>query len=514
MSSPDTPLLVGIDVGTTSIKAVVYEPDGRAVSQASTPTVTHYPRPHWAFYRADELWQLTIQVLWNAMASIDRPERIVSVAVTSMGEAGVPLDADGIPTSDVIAWFDTRTQAEVEWLDRMIGKDALFRITGLSLQPIFGLCKLLWLKEHQPEAFSRTVRWLNIADYIAFRLSGIAATDYSLASRTLALDLANLRWDEQILLESGVPANLFAPLTNSGTALGRVTNKAAIETNLPTSAIVAVGGHDHVCGALATGVIQPGSMLNSLGTAEAVFLALDHPITDPAMGRQGYTQGAHVVPGHYYAFGGQYTSGASIAWVRDLVRSGSDYSVLIEGARAIPAGSLGACFLPHLRLANPPHDDPKARGAFVGLTADVTTNCLVRAVLEGLAFETRNSLEGLVSFDGVVPPQDIIAIGGGTRNALLLEIKATVLNQPIRIAHTEEATTHGAAILGGIASGVYQDFPSAIDTIKSIESTVSPVREWAPVYNLVFGEVYKPLYQALRPLNHAIYRIQTDSNDA
>ncbi|MEA2526617.1 MAG: hypothetical protein QOF73_3844, partial [Thermomicrobiales bacterium] len=187
--NPDVPLLIGLDIGSTNVKAVVYEPDGRTVASASVPTVTHYPRPTWAFYRPDELWARAVQVLREAIADVDDPRRIAGIAVASMAEAGVPLDRHGHPTYDAIAWFDRRTIPQRDWLGRAIGEDMLFARTGLSLQPIWSLCKLLWIKENEPEAWARTVRWLNVADFIAYKLSGEPATDWSLASRTLAFDI-------------------------------------------------------------------------------------------------------------------------------------------------------------------------------------------------------------------------------------------------------------------------------------------------------------------------------------
>ncbi len=197
---------------------------------------------------------------------------MASIAVASVGEAAVALDSRGDPTGDIIAWFDGRARPQAGRLGRAVGQERLFGLTGLSLQPIFGLCKLLWLRENEPEAYSRTATWLNVADFMAFRLCGVAATDFSLASRTLALDLHNLRWSDEVLEEVGVPPDLFAPLRESGSALGTVTREAAEPTRLPEGACVAAGGHDHACGALAVGVSETGTMLNSLGTAEAIFL--------------------------------------------------------------------------------------------------------------------------------------------------------------------------------------------------------------------------------------------------
>jgi len=433
---------------------------------------------------------------------------VASIAVASMGEAAVPLDSSGEPTHDIIAWFDGRAGPQAERLGRVAGQDRLFGLTGLSLQPIFGLCKLLWLEENEPDAYSRTATWLNVADYMAFRLCGVAATDYSLASRTLALDLHNLRWAGELLEEVGIPPDLFAPLQGGGSFLGRVTPDAASATGLPESSVVAAGGHDHVCGALAVGVTHKGTMLNSLGTAEAIFLPLERPLTDPKVGHQGYTQGAHVA-GQYYVFGGQYTSGASVEWVREIL-GGVDYDTLISEAEEVPPGSFGAFFLPHLRLANPPYDDPAARGAFVGLSTDVRRGALFRAVLEGLAYDSRNSLEPLLAHSGLDGLLAIYAIGGGAQNRLLMRIKATISNQEITVVGIEEATSLGAAILGGIGAGVYADVPSALEELRYDESTVQPVPDEVPFYEAAFRKVYRRLYPSLRGVHHEIEDLQAD----
>lgn len=284
--------------------------------------------------------------------------------------------------------------------------------------------------------------------------------------------------------------------------------EAAAETGLPEGACVATGGHDHVCGALAVGITQTGTMLNSLGTAEAIFLPLERPLTDPKVGHQGYTQGAHVAGG-YYVFGGQYTSGASVEWVRELL-GGVEYDALVAEAEEVPPGSLGTYFLPHLRLANPPYDDPAARGAFVGLSTDVKRGALFRAVLEGLAYDSRNSLEPLLEHSKIEKLDAIHAIGGGTQNRLLMRIKATVSNQKITVAGVEEATSLGAAVLGGVGAGVYADVPSALEELRYDEIPVEPVPDEVSFYDAAFRRVYGRIYPSLRGVHHEIQDLQSD----
>src|SRR5829696_8534531 len=216
------PILIGADVGTTNIKVVAFDRRGRAVESASSPTPTRYPGPGRADHDPEELWTSFAATVRQVTGKLDDPGSVVSIAVASVGEAAVPLDSGGDPTADIIAWFDGRARPQAERLGRTIGQDRLFGLTGLSLQPIFGLCKLLWLKENEPDAYSRTASWLNVADFMAFRLCGVAATDFSLASRTLALDLHGLRWAGELLEEVGIPEDLFAPLRAGGSFLGPV----------------------------------------------------------------------------------------------------------------------------------------------------------------------------------------------------------------------------------------------------------------------------------------------------
>jgi xylulokinase len=506
--SPETStLLAGVDVGTTNIKAIVFDLRGRIVAQASLPTPTYFPRPGWAHYDPEELWQQTARAIRMATAQVSNPERIAGIAAASIGETGVPLDDQGQPTFEAIAWFDNRTESQIHWLNRRVGPDRIFAITGIAPLPMFSLCKLLWIKENAPEAFQRTTRWLLTADYIAYRLCGVAATDYSLASRTLALDIHRLQWSEEMLQAADVPLSIFAPLRPSGAPLGPVTREAAAETGLSTSTMVAAGGHDHVVGAFAVGVNEPGVLLNSLGTAEALFLPLDKPLTDPNVGRQGYTQGAHVA-GRYYVFGGQYTMGGSVEWFRQTVGGGADYASLIAEAEETPPGSLGVQFLPHLRQASPPHVDVRTRGAFLGLSTDVTRGALFRAVLEGVAFESRSTLEPQLVYAGLDRPRAIVTIGGGARNPLLMRIKATVLNQPFTVIGVEEATALGAAVLGGLGAGVYPDRETAINSLQLDRSVVTPMPEHVALYETLYQEVYRHIYDTVRPLHHRIHELQ------
>lgn len=500
----NTPLLVGIDVGTTNIKAVIFDESGRMVSAGLRKTPIHYPQPGWAFFRPDEIWEMAVDALHEAIDKLDNPQRIVSLAVTSIGESGVPIGMHGEALYDAIAWFDTRTESQARWIERHIDSKSLWSITGLTAQPIFGLCKLIWLKENAPEVLDNTVMWLHMADYVAFRLSGVGATDYSLASRTLALNLGELQWERSLVERAGVPFSIFPPLARGGTPLGKILPESASVTGLPIHTTIGVGGHDHLCGALAVGACAPGILFDSIGTAEGLLITVDHPLSDPILGKQGYEMGAHVAGG-YYAMGAYRTAGACIDWFRSLYPTGVHYAALIDEATAAPPGSHGVCFLPHLRLPHSPSNDPQSRGGFVGVGTDTTRGCLFRALLEGLAMETRSVIEPLMQHSSMKHPERILVVGGATRNRLLMELKAAVLAQPITLLQVEEATALGAALLGGVAAGVYTSITEGVSAMQFEEVEIVPDPEWSDFYARSFELVYRHLYSWLRPVNHATF---------
>ncbi len=509
--SSSDPLLIGIDVGTTNIKALIFDPRGREIARAQTKTPTHHPQPEWAYYKPEELWENVCSVLKKTVAQIDNPANITGIATASIGETGVPIDKRGNPTCHAIAWFDQRTRPQCEQLQKTFDRDKLFSLTGLPLQPISSLCKILWIREHQPEAFARTATWLNTADYIAFRLSGIPATDYSLASRTLAFDLHRRQWADDLLSELHLSPNIFAPLCTAGTNLGPILPDIAREIGLPQHTRICAGGHDHICGALAVGVTEPGTMLNSLGTAEAMCLPLSQPLTDPQIGRENFTIGAHVAPDQYYFLGGLFTSGASIEWFRSLFGEGADYKTLISEASESPPGSLGVGFLPQLRFTNPPHAEAIGRGTFIGLTPDANRGTLFRAILEGLSLEMRHIIDASKSHPGVPETKNVVAIGGGIRNRLLMQIKATVLNRPIALAEMDEATALGAAVLAGLGTGVYADVADALHTLDIPMQTVHPIPDQVALYNTIYNRVHKQIYPTVQDLHQQIDQIQMEN---
>ncbi|HEX9370562.1 MAG TPA: FGGY family carbohydrate kinase, partial [Roseiflexaceae bacterium] len=296
----DDTLLLGVDVGTTNCKAQVFDTAGRPCASGRAPTLTRQPRPGRAEYDPEELWQTVVAVVRQALGQVD-PARVRGVAVASMAEGGLLLDAAGRPLHPIIAWYDSRSDPQYRWWLDHVGADTFFPIAGNRPNPIFGVFKLMWLRDQAPQIYAAAARWLHVADYVAFRLCGAQATDYSLATRTMLLDLPHRRWSGELIAAAGLRADLLPEVVPAGTRIGVVTVAAAEATGLPPGIAVGNGGHDHPCGALAAGAREEGIGLDSMGTAEPAFLPLDALRLDPQLAASRSSFGAHVARGRYYA---------------------------------------------------------------------------------------------------------------------------------------------------------------------------------------------------------------------
>lgn len=510
------PALIGVDLGSTNIKAVAFGLDGGQLAQATTPTITHSPRPGWAEYEAEEVWTAVCFVLRHLLANLPAHAEPAAIACSSMAEAGVALDAHGQPLYPFISWFDQRTLPQAEQWATQIGEETTARITGLAVRPVYGIFRLLWLRANAPELFHRTRRWLNMADYGAFRLCGATATDYSLASRMLLLDLAQKEWSDTLLAANGLDRGVLGELVPSGTQVGRVSSQAAAETGLPAGLPVCSGGHDHVCGAFGLGLTQVGDTFDSMGTAESLMMTTAAPQLDGSVTRRQIGQGVHVAPNRYYAMSGVQMSGGAVDWVRRLLLGAAlgdaatpeGYEQLMQLAGEAPPGSGGVFFVPHLRRANPPHVNPHARGAFVGITGDSNRSHLARAVLEGVAYEYQQVLENMAEAVGVQPLK-LVATGGGTRNGVWMGIKTAVSGLPITIPAVDEAVCLGAAMLAGVGSGVYASFADAAEQVQFASRTIECDPSLHQFYRQRYETIYRTLYGVLKPTSDLMYAMET-----
>lgn len=399
------------------MKAVAFAPNGAELAKAIEPTPTRHHGNGHADYDANELWSICCSVLRSVSSELQTQGREpVALGCTSMAEAGVLLDAAGVPVYPIIPWFDYRTDPQLDWWRQNIGDDATAAITGVVPHPMFGMPKLMWIRDNEPELYHAGRHWLNVADYAEFRLSGSMSTDYSLASRTLALDLVERQWSDTMLDAVGIRRELLAELTPAGTIVGGVTHQASTETGLRRDLPVVRGGQDHVCAALALGVSEPGVILDSIGTAEAFFLARNEPDMTGRLWPDELNQGVHVVPGLTY------------------VMTGTG-----EGAGRIDAHrhELGIGFDQYLEAAETPGPEQEMIDS---LARDG------QALFEKMVWATELGAQASITH---------LATGGGTRIPRLMDRKRAIGGRPIAVPDVNEATCMGAALLAGAGVGMF-----------------------------------------------------------
>ena len=490
--------LLGLDVGTSNIKAVAFDAAaGQVVALAAAPTPVSHPRPEWTEFDPAGLWQSTCRCLQQALAALPADYRVAAIAVASMGEAGVPLDGTGRPLYPMIAWHDPRSEPQAEELRRRIGAETIHRITGQKARHIFSATKLLWLREHHPDVIRRMALWLCVEDYIIWQLSGAATTDYTVASRTMLFDQERAAWSPQLLDVCGITAQVLPQPLPSGTTVGTVTASAARLTGLSEGTAVATGGHDHLCGALAVGAVERGRFLDSAGTAEAMLAPVERFYGGGAVFASGLSCYRHVLPGRFMLQGGLNTAGGALEWLTTVTGGGPDgYAGLFAAAERSGPGARGVFCLPHFGGCASPVVDAESRGAFVGLTLAHGRGDMMRALVEGLAYHLRENMDHIA---GIAPLAEghILAIGGGNREPLMLQTKADVCNRPVHYATVPEAVAVGAALLAGLAIGMFGSAAEAAAAVRCDFQRYQPDPERARLYDAWYRETFLGLYPML-----------------
>ena len=493
--------LVGIDVGTTNTKTVIFDVDtGHIRAVGNIRTITRHPEPGWSEFDADDVWGTVLQSIQAAVQQCDRPERICAISVASMGESAFPVDADGKVLHAAIAWYDLRTAPEAQWWENTAGRERIFTITGHIPRPTYGVNKLFWLRNHLPHVFEQMYRWLSIEDFVLWKLSGNFATDYSIASRTMLFDQRTLTWSESLLEQAELPVAWFPPAFPSGTAIGSVSKEVAEHTGLPLQAMVTTGGHDHLCGALAAGVTHPGQLLESMGTA-SVLLAVSNAFRpSPELLAAGCTSYANVIQHTYATLGTLDFAGGALEWIVTLLYgqgkqgtvSPEIYAQALREAAEVPPGSHGAITIPSFLGSGTPYGQSSARGALLGLTPSHGRPELVRALMEGLAFWLRDNIALFYSL-GIAPLKpEIAVIGGATQAAPLLQIKADITGCPIKVPQITEAAATGAALLAGIGANIFHSGEEAASSVLHTDQIYEPDAQAVEKYNTNYEQTYLP----------------------
>jgi xylulokinase len=469
--------LIGLDIGTTAVKALaVNEGDGTIVARCEVGYPLSTPRPGWAEQDPEDWWRATEQAL--AELGVDEP---AGIGLSGQMHGLVALDDADRVIRPAILWNDGRTAAECAEIEQRVGLDRLIALTGNRALTGFTAPKLLWLRKHEPDNYARIARIMLPKDYVRLRLCGEHAIDMADASGTLLLDVARRRWSGEVLDALELDAGWLPRLLESPDVSGETRD------GVP----VAAGAGDQAAGALGVGVDRPGPLSIALGTSGVVFAALPAFAADERARVHAF---CHAVPGGWHAMGVMLSAAGSLQWLRDVAAPGVGFSELIEGAAAWEPGVEGLTFLPYLAGERTPHADPDARGSFTGLSLRHDRGALTRAVLEGVAYGLRDSLDLLREL-GVAPERGRVS-GGGARSELWLRIVASVLELPLERPVVEEGAAYGAALLGGVAGGTWPDTAAAVAACVQTRGEVEPEPAWIAPY--AEGRArFRALYPAL-----------------
>ncbi len=499
----NTSYLLGIDVGTTGAKALLIDGAGRVVTGATNEYPMFTPRPLWTEQNPADWWAATVQSIRQVLAEtgID-PGQVAGVGLTGQMHGLVLLDAHGEVLRPCIMWNDQRTAAQCESITREVGAENVLRLTGNPVLPGFTAPKIAWVRDHEPEVYRRAAKVLLPKDYVRYRLTGGFFSEVSDASGTSLFDVGQRRWSDEMLKAVGVPPAWMPEVTESPVVSARVSPTAAGETGLLAGTPVVGGGGDQAAQAVGTGIVAEGVVSVTIGTSGVVFAASESYRVEPQGRLHAF---CHAVPGMWHLMGVMLSAGGSFRWCRDALgdleqaqarATGRDpYDLLTEAAAQVPPGCEGLIFLPYLTGERTPYPDPDARGVFFGLTLRHSKAHLTRAVLEGVTYGLRDSLELMRALGLSI--EQVRASGGGARSALWRQILADVFAAEIVTVSVTEGAAYGAALLAAVGTGVYSSVAEACQAAVQVTGATQPGPA-APIY-ADYYPIYRALYPALAP---------------
>ncbi len=451
---------LGLDIGTSGVKAILVVQSGEVCATAITPLALSTPQPGWAEQDPDAWWRATIASVNEVLAK--RPDlTVASVGISGQMHSSVFLDRDGGVIRPALLWCDGRTTAECREITERAGGESRLRdwVRNPALEG-FTLPKILWLRNHEPEAYARLAKVLLAKDFIRYRLTGVLSTEPSDASGTLMFDPAAMAWSSSLLSAVGVSRTLLPDVAPSHAVHGTVTMQGSALTGIPVGTPVVGGGADNACGAAGVGAVAPGEAVASWGTSGTVLAPTSQPLVDPGLRAHTF---CHVAPDTWYLMGVVLSAGGAFSWYREQVARGLSE---LEATRALDAeaetvrpGADGVVFLPYLQGERTPHRDASARGALLGLSLAHTRAHMTRAVLEGVCFALNDSLSVLKELG--LSPKQLLLTGGGARSPLIRRLQSEIFGLPVTTVDREEGPAYGAALLAAVGIGAFSDLTAA-----------------------------------------------------
>ena len=487
-------LMLGIDIGTSACKVAMFKRDGTPVATASQSYGIHYPQPGWAQQNPEDWWDGVCQALkdlWQQGKA--SPESVAGVGIGGQGWAAVAIDKKGHVLCPSPLWMDTRAKDICEELSDAIGRERIFQVSGNPFKPTYTTPKIIWLKRNMPEVYAKTEYILQSNSFIVHRLTGAITQDLSQGYGLHCFDLQKGEYDYVLCEELGIKASLLPELVPCHHIAGAVTMEAAAASGLKEGTPVVAGGLDAACGTLGAGVIRDGETQVQGGQAGGMSIVTSRYNMSPVL-----INGYHVVPGRWLVQGGTVGGGGVLQWLRREFGKGESFDQLTAGAGDIPPGTEGLVFLPYMAGERSPIWDEDAKGVYYGLDYAKTKAHFIRAAMEGVAFSLRHNLE--VAESAGTPAEEMCAMGGAANSPLWMQIKADVTGKPIAVSASDTATTLGAALLAGVAVGLYGNFGEAVSATVSVQRRYEPDESNKQVYDKNYA-IYRQLYERLKPIS-------------
>jgi xylulokinase len=499
---------LGIDLGTSAVKCILVDDKGGVKSSHSVEYPLLQPQPGWAEQHPEDWWKGTAECIKALLAKASvNGEEVAGIGLSGQMHGSVFLDRELEVVRPALLWCDQRTAAECDWIEAAIGKEELGRLTGNKALTGFTAPKVVWLRNHESQNYERTAHLMLPKDYVRLKLTGSFGMDVADASGTLLLDVANRKWSQEVVERLDIPMVWLPPLFESNDVAGHLLPAAAELTGLTAGTPVVAGGGDQACGAVGVGVVQQGIASVALGTSGVVFVHDDTYAVDPECRLHSF---CHGVPGKWHRMGVMLAAGGSFQWwknnfafeeLQKAEAEGRDvYEYLTALAETAPLGSEGLLFMPYLTGERTPHRDPIARGGFVGLNLRHTKAHLTRALLEGITFGLRDSME-LIKASGI-EIKELRVNGGGARSLFWRQMIADIFGYPVVTVNSTDGPAYGAAVMA--ASGVLEkDITSLceqwIQVVDRVEPNPVQQREYERYY-----EVYRTLYPTLKTTLHQL----------
>ena len=507
--------MLAIDIGSTSIKSVIFDYEGNIISTGRRKTEVFYEKENsqkFAFWMPDNIWGNVCGAVKDSVSAIKEPGLIKSVSVTGFACDGVPIDREGNWIYPFISWHDTRCLEQVEWISNNFDFEEIYKINGQKPWLHNTILRNVWVKKHLPEIYRKTFKWLLIEDYINFMLCGAIATDYSLASTTLVFDQKNLAWSEKLFDMFDIEMDIYPDPKPSGTFLGEISYEASILTGLEKGTPVILGGLDGLCGVYATAGDQEDNLVGVIGTYEHYHKCLDQPILEKKGLLSSIICQAHVIKGKYGVYGVAVSAGI-LEWFRNVFCSEEEryakennkniWDVLMEKASGAPVGSGGIFMLPDLYGSACPIQDNYSKGVFTGISPTSGKEDFIRAVIEGLNYKGFELYEAIRKYTSS-ESRKVVITGGATRNEFWMQLKSDVLGIELEVPDIGEATPLGAAMIGGIGVGIFEDFRDAFRKIKRKIKKYIPDKNNHRLYKKYYNDIYKKIYPSCKDINNLI----------